>query len=71
MTYLSNARSLAILKNTLKEIKELKKGLEENKPISIIEIDIKNIWNLLGEINGDTYEDELVDYLFSHFCLGK
>ena len=71
LTYLSNARSLAILKNTLKEIKELKKGLEENKPISIIEIDIKNIWNLLGEINGDTYEDELVDYLFSHFCLGK
>lgn len=71
MTYLTNSRSIAILKQALESINDVKKGLLENRPVNIIEIDIKNIWNLLGEITGETYEDELVDYLFSHFCLGK
>jgi tRNA modification GTPase len=71
MTYLTNSRSISILKKALQSVEDVKKGLIEDRPISIIEIDIKNIWNLLGEIIGDNYEDELVDYLFSHFCLGK
>lgn len=71
MTYLTNSRSISILKQALNSIEEIKKGLDEDRPVSIIEIDIKNIWNLLGEITGEVYEDELVDYLFSHFCLGK
>ena len=37
----------------------------------MLEIDIKDIWNSLGEITGDTYDDELVDNIFKHFCLGK
>ena len=40
-------------------------------PIDIIEIDIKNIWNMLGEIIGDSYDEELLDQLFSRFCVGK
>ena len=39
--------------------------------IDMIEIDLKNVWNLLGEIIGATYEEELIDQLFSQFCLGK
>ena len=37
----------------------------------MLEIDIKYIWNLLGEIIGVNYEEELIDQLFSRFCLGK
>ena len=37
----------------------------------MIEIDIKSLWNLLGKITGDTYQDELIDKMFSKFCLGK
>ncbi len=40
-------------------------------PVSIVEIDINNAWNYLGEITGETYQDELVNTLFSNFCLGK
>jgi len=40
-------------------------------PIDMVEIDLKNVWNLLGEIIGETYQDELIDQLFSQFCLGK
>ena len=70
-TYLTNSKDIAIIKQTLDSVNEIKKGLKNNQAIDILEIDIKNIWNLLGEITGETYEDELIDYLFSHFCLGK
>ena len=71
MTYLSNARSISLLKRCLKSIKEIKKGLEENLPIDMIEIDLKQIWNTLGEIIGETYTEELLDHIFKNFCLGK
>ena len=70
-TYFTNARSIAILKNALESIQEIKKGIEQNQPIDMLEIDLKEVWNLLGEIIGETYQDELVDQLFSQFCLGK
>ncbi|MDD4607552.1 MAG: tRNA uridine-5-carboxymethylaminomethyl(34) synthesis GTPase MnmE [Bacilli bacterium] len=71
MSYLTNARSIAILKHTLDSVEEVKKGLSNNLPIDMIEINIKEIWNLLGEIIGETYQEELLDQLFSQFCLGK
>lgn len=70
-TYLTNARSLALLKTSLQIIVDIKKGIETNQTIDMIEIDLKNLWNKLGEIIGETYQDELIDQLFSQFCLGK
>ncbi len=70
-TYLSNARSISILKNCLKKVEEIEKSLKENLPIDMIELDIKSIWEELGKINGSTYEEELLDEMFSRFCLGK
>jgi len=37
----------------------------------MIEIDLKFIWNLLGEIIGENYSEELINDMFSKFCLGK
>ena len=70
-TYLSNTRSISILKKCLDSIIEVEKGLEQNMPIDMIELDIKNIWEQLGTINGTTYEEELLDEMFKRFCLGK
>lgn len=70
-TYLTNARSLSILTEVLKSIEDVKQAIENNIPIDMIEIDIKKIWNLLGNITGENYDDELIDQLFSRFCLGK
>ena len=70
-TYLTNARSLSILTDVLKSIEDVKQAIESNIPIDMIEIDIKKIWNLLGNITGENYEEELIDQLFSRFCLGK
>ena len=70
-TYLSNTRSLSILRRCLEAIKEVEKGLINDMPIDMIELDIKNIWEELGKINGTSYEEELLDEMFSRFCLGK
>lgn len=70
-TYLSNTRSLSILRRCLDAIKEVENGLINDMPIDMIELDIKNIWEELGKINGTSYEEELLDEMFSRFCLGK
>ena len=70
-TYLSNVRSLSILKKCLKKTEEIEESLKNNLPIDMIEMDIKEIWEELGKINGSTYEEELLDEMFKRFCLGK
>ena len=70
-TYLSNSRSISILKKCLKRVEDIEESLNNNIPIDMIELDIKNIWEELGTINGATYEDELLDEMFKRFCLGK
>ena len=71
MTYLTSARSISLLKQSLESLNDIESGLKQEYPIDILEIDLKNIWNKLGEIIGETYEEELIDQLFSQFCLGK
>ena len=70
-TYLSNTRSISILKKCLTKVKEVEESLNNNLPIDMIEMDIKAIWEELGKINGSTYEEELLDEMFKRFCLGK
>ena len=71
LSYLSSARSISLLKQAMKSLKSADKGIDDNYPIDMVEIDIKDSWNILGEIIGETYEEELIDQLFSQFCLGK
>lgn len=70
-TYLSNSRQISLVKKAIKISKKLEKSLEDDMPIDILEIDIKEICETLGEIIGESYDDKLVDTLFSNFCLGK
>ena len=70
-TYLSSARSISLLKKSLESLKSVRVGIENNMPVDMVEIDLKQVWSTLGEIIGETYTDELIDQLFSQFCLGK
>ena len=70
-TYLFNNRQIGLLEKTLLSVKDVKKGLEDDLPVDIIEIDLKQIWDLLGEILGRKNNDELTDEIFKNFCLGK
>ena len=71
LSYLSSARSISLLKKAMQSLRNADKGIDDNYPIDMVEIDIKDSWNILGEIIGETYEEELIDQLFSQFCLGK
>lgn len=71
LTYLSSARSISLLKKSLESIDSSIEAIKSSMPIDITEIDLKQAWTLLGSIIGETYSDELIDQLFSQFCLGK
>lgn len=70
-TYLSNAHNIALAKQSLEHLNESKKSIDNKLPIDMIEIDLKLAWEKLGQIIGENYQDELIDQLFSQFCLGK
>ncbi len=71
LTYMSNVRQIDLLKKVLDSINNAINNLGSDIPVDMIEIDITNAWNYLGEITGEMYRDELIDTLFSNFCLGK
>jgi tRNA modification GTPase len=70
-TYLSNARQIAKLKEAKASLKDSLIAVEEQLPIDMVEIDLKNAWSLLGDIIGANSSTTLLDELFSKFCLGK
>lgn len=70
-TYVGNARQLSKMKEALKAVKEALNSIDFGLPIDIVNIDISNAWNSLGEIIGKVSSDDLLDTLFSNFCLGK
>lgn len=70
-TYVSNARHVALLKQALQSITDALNALENDMPVDLVQIDMTKAWELLGEIIGESIHDELINQLFSQFCLGK
>ena len=70
LTYLTDARSISLLKKSKKILENCLQNIS-TYPVDVIELDLKECWNILGEIIGQTYKDELIDEIFSRFCLGK
>lgn len=70
-TYLSNSRQIALVKKCVSLAEEIYEANEKKVEVDLIQIDIENLWEQLGEIIGVTYKDELLDEIFSKFCLGK
>ena len=67
----SSAREIGLIKEALNSIENALNNVSSKLPVDMIAIDIKKAWDLLGEITGESYQDELLDTLFSKFCLGK
>jgi tRNA modification GTPase len=70
-TYVSNARHIALLKQAKQSLIESIESMEMNMPVDMVEIDLKNSWQLLGEILGLEVHEDLINQLFTQFCLGK
>ena len=71
MTYVSNSRHIALLKDAKSSINDAIHSAEEGIPIDIVQIDLIKTWELLGEVIGEEASESLIDQLFSQFCLVK
>ncbi len=70
-TYLTNSRQVSLAKKAYKNLLDALNAIEQQQPIDIIEIDLKDCFETLGEIIGISYSEEIIDNLFENFCVGK
>ena len=69
--YLTNVRQISLAKNAYQKLIDVEIGLKDNLPVDMIEIDLRDCFDILGQITGKTYSDEIIDNLFERFCVGK
>jgi tRNA modification GTPase len=69
--YLSNIRHITKVKDAKQSLEDVLEGIAQDMPVDLYAIDLTSAWKSLGDILGEHYQDELLDELFSKFCLGK
>ncbi|QSX09681.1 tRNA uridine-5-carboxymethylaminomethyl(34) synthesis GTPase MnmE [Alkalibacter rhizosphaerae] len=67
----SNIRHIQLLKEASKALKEGLEGLKRGIPVEMLSVDMKNAWESLGKITGETVGEALLDEIFGKFCIGK
>jgi tRNA modification GTPase len=70
-TLVTNIRHKDQLIKSLDNINNAIDDINMNVPIDCIEVDLKDCWENLGEISGDTIGEDILDKIFSEFCIGK
>ncbi|QNQ81592.1 tRNA uridine-5-carboxymethylaminomethyl(34) synthesis GTPase MnmE [Lactobacillus sp. PV012] len=67
----TNQRQAGLLQKARQSLQEVITGVDSSMPLDLVQIDLKDAWDTLGEITGESAPDELITELFSQFCLGK
>jgi len=70
-TYVSNARHVALLEKAKREMSEAMDSAKMGMTLDLVAVDISNTWMSLGEVVGEAVHEDLLDQIFSQFCLGK
>ncbi len=70
-TVISNVRHKNLLQKTSASIGEALQAIEAGMPVDCFEVDVKDAWQSLGEISGDSVTEDVLDQVFSEFCIGK
>lgn len=68
---INNVRHKNQLVKSLKNIQSAINDIRALVPLDCLEVDLKNCWDNLGEISGDTIGEDILDRIFSEFCIGK
>jgi tRNA modification GTPase len=68
---ISNVRHITALEQAIKSVEDAIAATQKRMPYDFLEVDIKNIFEVLGEITGETIEEDVISKIFSNFCLGK
>lgn len=69
--FVTNARQKESIINAYSSLKLVKKSIEDNMPEDFYSIDLLNTYEELGKVIGEALEDDLVNNIFSKFCMGK
>jgi len=69
--FFSSIRVSNLLDEALSLVKLVQENIKNEIPLDIISIDLRRIYDILGEINGESYDEDLLDELFKRFCVGK
>lgn len=67
----TNVRHIQAIEAALNNIREVIRGAEIDVPVDLISIDVRDAWEKLGEITGSTVTDDVLDSIFTQFCIGK
>ncbi len=69
--YLSNIRHIQKVKESRQSLYNVLESIKLDMPVDVYAIDLTQAWRALGDILGENYQDDLLNELFSKFCLGK
>lgn len=69
--YITNMRHKEALQEAYDSLVQVKKSIESYMPEDFYTIDLMNAYEKLGLITGEAVEDDLVNEIFSKFCMGK
>lgn len=69
--YVNNVRHVNLLKQAKNSLEEVIKTIDQNMPVDCIVIDLRAAWEQLGKITGDTVGEDIINEIFSRFCIGK
>lgn len=68
---ITNSRHINALDRAIDSLNQVMVSLEENAPLELVTVDINNVWLALGEITGETNNEEIINSIFMNFCVGK
>lgn len=68
---LANTRHIELVRQSREALQRALDTIEEGMPVDCAIVDIREAWELLGSITGDTVHDDIIEEIFSRFCLGK
>jgi tRNA modification GTPase len=68
---ITNARHKEALEKAVMSLKQALHTIDEGFPLDLLSIDLRDAWHAIGEITGQTVDEDIIDRIFSQFCLGK
>ncbi len=69
--FLTNLRHVELVRKALDNVLRARASVREGLQADFIVVDLTEAWHAMGEITGDTIDDELIHSIFSRFCVGK
>lgn len=70
-TMVNNIRHIELLQQSRDSMRDAMEMTLAGEALDFIEVDVRNAYDLLGEITGETVSDDIINEVFARFCLGK